>query len=443
MKVKYILLLLLFSTSLTAQNIGVKTVSPQTVLDVNGSVALREGSPLSIANGTNNNVVIDSMSFYRITTPTAVFSITGFTNGFDGRFLTIHNATSYTLTLIHQSASSTVANRINTGGSNMTIASNGFVTLFYNVTLGYWIVSSAQGAPTNLSNMSTGLVTDSLVTVNSGVLGKASPQTYIGTYAWKLLGNSSTTAGTNFIGTTNAQSLVFKANNTEGMRMLASGNIGINTTAPSYKLDIDANTGGTGNPLRLQGLQAGTTSDSILSSNAGVLRCLSIAQIPSMGGVWSLTGNSGTTAGTNFVGTTDAVDFVFKTNNTEKARITSAGNLGIGTSTPNTAVDINGSMDFRPSSTAFLTSSSNNVIVGGGSFLIMSSNNSNPNSRKANLSDGVQDGQILVILLILNAAQVGNSGNCRLATTFNMSVGDTLSLVWYSPNWYEISRSVN
>ncbi|NTW32295.1 MAG: tail fiber domain-containing protein [Bacteroidetes bacterium] len=50
---------------------------------------------------------------------------------------------------------------------------------------------------------------------------------------------------------------------------------------------------------------------------------------------WQLTGNSGTTTGTNFIGTTDNKDFVFKTNNTEWARITSGGNVGIGTTSPN------------------------------------------------------------------------------------------------------------
>ncbi|PJJ74511.1 endosialidase-like protein [Thermoflavifilum aggregans] len=49
---------------------------------------------------------------------------------------------------------------------------------------------------------------------------------------------------------------------------------------------------------------------------------------------WHLTGNSGTTPGTNFLGTTDNQDLVFKTNNTEQMRITAAGNVGIGLNTP-------------------------------------------------------------------------------------------------------------
>ncbi len=36
---------------------------------------------------------------------------------------------------------------------------------------------------------------------------------------------------------------------------------------------------------------------------------------------WGLTGNSGTTAGANFIGTTDANDFVFKTNGGENMRL--------------------------------------------------------------------------------------------------------------------------
>jgi trimeric autotransporter adhesin len=52
----------------------------------------------------------------------------------------------------------------------------------------------------------------------------------------------------------------------------STGNIGINNTAPLYKLDIDALTGSSGNPLRLQGLLAGATSDSLLTSLNGIVR---------------------------------------------------------------------------------------------------------------------------------------------------------------------------
>ena len=42
---------------------------------------------------------------------------------------------------------------------------------------------------------------------------------------------------------------------------------------------------------------------------------------------WSLLGNAGTTAGTNFIGTTDAQDVVVKTNGVENMRITTIGQL--------------------------------------------------------------------------------------------------------------------
>lgn len=49
---------------------------------------------------------------------------------------------------------------------------------------------------------------------------------------------------------------------------------------------------------------------------------------------WCLVGNSGTTAGTNYVGTFDFEPLVFKTFNTEWMRILTSGNVGIGLSTP-------------------------------------------------------------------------------------------------------------
>ena len=48
------------------------------------------------------------------------------------------------------------------------------------------------------------------------------------------------------------------------------------------------------------------------------------------GSGWGLTGNAGTTAGTNFVGTTDNVDLVFKRNSVESGRFSASGNLNLG-----------------------------------------------------------------------------------------------------------------
>ncbi|RYY25623.1 MAG: hypothetical protein EOP41_05085, partial [Sphingobacteriaceae bacterium] len=308
----------------------------------------------------------------------------------------------------------------------------------------------------------------------------ASP--FVTTVAWGLSGNSGTTAGTNFIGTTDAKDFVIKTNNTEVGRFLSNGNFGIGTNNPTQKLDvngtivasgttypnfaynsanriafgetlvppnetgsvvqygsgsssrnmlfaftktgvntsffgndggqtmigsegtanpitfrtgltysstnimgtgtenmrIDAATGNVGigtsnptarlhinggtNPLKINNVADGTntTADSLLTITNGLVRKLPLSTFAPTGS-WSTTGNVGTTAGTNFIGTTDANDFVIKTANTERARINSTGSLGIGTSafnttnpekllidagtSTNTAVDINGNIN--------------------------------------------------------------------------------------------------
>jgi hypothetical protein len=55
---------------------------------------------------------------------------------------------------------------------------------------------------------------------------------------------------------------------------------------------------------------------------------------------WLLTGNSSTSASTNFIGTTDSIDLITKTNNTERLRIAANGKIGIGTSTPTNLVEL-------------------------------------------------------------------------------------------------------
>ncbi len=106
----------------------------------------------------------------------------------------------------------------------------------------------------------------------------------------------------------------------------ATQRVGIGTTSPSYNLHVAGSA--RVNSLNINGAyslptSAGTTSQYLCGDGTW--------GIPSGGGSgWSLTGNSGTTAGSNFIGTTDAQDLVFKTNNTEDVRITTSGELAIG-----------------------------------------------------------------------------------------------------------------
>jgi hypothetical protein len=59
---------------------------------------------------------------------------------------------------------------------------------------------------------------------------------------------------------------------------------------------------------------------------------------------WSLFGNSGTNPTTNFLGTTDNKDVVFKTNSFERMRVTKDGWVGIGTVIPKAALEVKGQL---------------------------------------------------------------------------------------------------
>ena len=83
--------------------------------------------------------------------------------------------------------------------------------------------------------------------------------------------------------------------------------------------------------LALAGLQTGVGSDNILVTNPanGVIRTISaLAFTPYY---WGVKGNVGTNPSTDFLGTTDGADLLFKTDNTERIRIGGiTGFTGIG-----------------------------------------------------------------------------------------------------------------
>jgi hypothetical protein len=117
-----------------------------------------------------------------------------------------------------------------------------------------------------------------LQTDASGNLSWLNPAALVTGSAWALTGNSGTNPAVNFLGTTDAQPLVIRTNNTERVRVTATGNVGIGTAAPALRLAI---------------VDAGVGLD---RPAANVL--------------------------------------ALYTNNTERVRITATGNVGIGTAAP-------------------------------------------------------------------------------------------------------------
>jgi len=101
-------------------------------------------------------------------------------------------------------------------------------------------------------------------------------------------------------------------------------NVGIGTAIPLDKLHVVGN-------IRSTTL-AGVGNRLVLADPNGTLV---VGAAPgTTNPAWMILGNAGTAAATNFLGTTDAVDLVVRTNNVEQMRVLSTGNVGIGLVAP-------------------------------------------------------------------------------------------------------------
>jgi hypothetical protein len=155
--------------------------------------------------------------------------------------------------------------------------------------------------------------------------------------SWLLTGNSGTTPPTNFLGTKDAQRLVFKTDSIERMTILANGNVGFGTSSPQEALHYFNS----------------TNADFAISGSVPVLNLWSgLTSNPfSNGQLGFATGVS------DFVGGSQPGDFILQNNDTshsiifgtnqvggdgiERMRINKIGYIGIDKPSPTARLDIN------------------------------------------------------------------------------------------------------
>lgn len=106
----------------------------------------------------------------------------------------------------------------------------------------------------------------------------------------------------------------------ERMLIDKHGRVGINTTSPTATLHVNGT-------FRLADGNQG--AGKVLTSDAQGNATRQTNVIP-----WSVTGNSLTVPTTHFIGTTDGMPFIIRTNNIERARFQANGYMGINTNSP-------------------------------------------------------------------------------------------------------------
>ncbi|CAG0983613.1 hypothetical protein FLAV_01904 [Flavobacteriales bacterium] len=153
------------------------------------------------------------------------------------------------------------------------------------------------------------------VTGPTGITGTTGPAPANSTEAtsanvWSILGNANTFPASHFLGTTDGQPILFKTWNAERMRILNTGEIGIGTSIPTAKLE-------------LQGV-------SDINAQVRSIR---------NGGATAFFGG-GQVGG--YIGTLTNHDFYIRTNSLDRMIITAVGNVGIGTTNPDTRLHLLG-----------------------------------------------------------------------------------------------------
>jgi len=354
-----------------------------------GSVTIN-GESLTIG-GTTNNAVINNIASVRI-------NIDSDNNGTGESFIIGHNQTNID--------NNNVLFKVQDNGNiGIGTTSPTYVLDVRQYSGQYWNGSAFTGTPTAIamSNTVPGgydpvfllQQTDSGGTVkNAGAIGM------VGTAAWTAGNNSTQVSDMYFLIRNDSGSI------TERMRIKSTGNVGIGTASPGTKLHV---VGGNDNTLIID--NDGSTYTSAFWRNSNNNRAQIYFQ------------NSAKEFG---IGTLDASGYIaFSTAvATERMRITSGGNLGIGTSSPNARLDLGPSYGASGEKFFIYNDNSSSALAGTKVGFYMDrfglSNNSTYVFPTSNANPGsyiIASKDTSSTTLVARMTVLGESGNVGIGTT--------------------------